>query len=663
MSQRSRTAVRARRLAGVTSVALLVAGCGGPLGLPGGGDEKKTDQASATGIGFLDDWAAGRYTEASARTTDPAKARAALEEIQTELRPDVRKFSPEPTDCSGDSCQINFDADLFLNALGDWKYESALTVIKQKVGSEDRWLVQWTPAVLHPRLTDELKLGRARGLPSRAPILDRNDRALVENQKVYSIGVAAGRVQDGAVEKLAKLLDVNEDGLRTRVSLAEEGQFVQAVVLRASDYQAKKSELDAIGGVIARDERQALASSRQYARGVLGAVGTATAQSLANAGPYASKADQVGSFGLQALYQKQLAGKPRGRIELKRRSTDAVLETIFSWDQVPGTPVRTTLDKRVQDAAEEAVSMTSENSSLVAINIRNGEILAVANGPADKSGEDRALNGRYAPGSVFKLITADALLNGGLEPSDTVDCPSSVTVNGKRFENYDGLGSLGQSSFRQNFAQSCNTGFINETLKLEDDAIGEAADAFGIGADWQLALDDFSGDVPYPNSDVEQAANAIGQGRVLMSPLSMAVVAAAAASGTPRTPQLLRSGPPPRETPTVSPVPDPFPSASPTPHAPLKHAAELRELMIETVRNGTASILSVGGYTVGGKTGTAEYGSETEPGKHAWMVGFVGDIAFAVIVERGESGSKTAGPLAKRFVEQIAAYSQSGLRD
>jgi cell division protein FtsI/penicillin-binding protein 2 len=663
MVQRSRPVRHARQLAAVASLALLVTGCGGPLGLPGGGDDKKVDESTAAAVGFLDDWAAGRFREAAARTNDPPKAQAALEEIQTDLRPDTRKFSPDSPDCSGNTCRTNFEADLFLNALGPWQYSSALTVAKQKVGDEDKWLVQWTPSIIHPRLTDEVKLDRARGLPSRAPILDRKGRPLVENQKVYSIGLAAGRVQEGAIEDLAKLLDVNVDGLRIRVSQAEEGQFVQAIVLRSSDYREKKSALDDIGGVIVREARQALAPTRQYARAVLGAVGTATAQSLANAGPYASKADQVGSFGLQAIYQKQLAGKPRGRIELKRRSTDAVLETIYSWDQVPGTPVKTTLDKTVQDAAEAAVGLTDENSSLVAVDIRTGDILAVANGPVDKAGEDRALNGQYAPGSVFKIVTASALLQGGLEPSDTVDCPSSVTVDGKKFENYDGLGSLGRTSFRENFTRSCNTGFINEAMKLDENAIAKAADQFGVGRSWLLGLPSFSGDVPLPNSPTDRAASAIGQGRVLMSPLSMAVVAAAVASGTPRDPKLIRSGPPPRETPLVSPVPDPpTPSVSPTGLPSLEYPSALREMMFETVRSGTASILKVGSAQVGAKTGTAEYGSETEPGKHAWMVGFVGDIAFAVIVERGESGAKTAGPLAREFVQRIASYSQYGIR-
>lgn len=662
MQSRRRSGGRARHLCGLTCAALLISACSSPLGLPGGGGEKATAATSA-GAAFLADWAAGRVKEAAARTTDPERSLAALTEFQTELRPDVRTFDPDSSaSCTEAGCTLDFGADLFLNALGAWTYRSALALTRQRVGEDDRWAVAWAPSILHPRLTEETRLIRARGLPGRAPILDRNDQPLVSNQKVIKVGVIAGQVPDGAIEDVADLLDVDVDGLRTRTGQAEAGQFVEAIVLRQSDFAKVRSRLADIKGVITREARQALAPTRSYARSVLGVVANATPASLASAGPYASAADQLGSFGLQSLYQRQLAGRPRGRIELHRRSTDAMLETLATWDEVPGTAVRTTLDRRVQDAAEAAVALTGESSSVVALDIRTGEVLAVANGPQNKAGEDRALNGQYAPGSVFKIITAAALLADGVDLDDPIDCPSSTRVDGKRFENYDGLGSLGRVSFRRNFAQSCNTAFITAAGKLSQEALTQAAASFGIGGAWDLMLNSYSGDVPPATGPVDQAAAAIGQGRVLMSPLAMAVVAAAVASGTPREPRLLRSGPPALQTPTASPIPAPTAAASPAGLAPLAFRSALRELMIGAVREGPANVLAVGGSGVGGKTGTAEFGSETEPGKHAWLVGFVGDIAFAVIVERGESGARTAGPLAQTFLTRIADYARSGLR-
>lgn len=697
-----------RAIAGATSVALLCAGCGGGVNLPfvGGSNSGPKDDAATAGAAFLADWSAGNLTAAADKTTEPTQAHALLDEIATKLRPDKRTFVPGKASNCGDSapCSMPFHADLFLNALGDWNYDGKLNLVHQQVDPQTKkWLVQWSPSVIHPQLTDDTQLTRVRHLPPRAAILDRAGHALVDNQPVVKVGVKAGDVPDGTIEKLADLLDVNVDGLTTRTAQAQEGQFVEAVVLRRSDYLDKKAKLDAIGGVVTQNATLALAPSRAFGREVLGTVATATASTLANAGPTASPADPVGSFGLQSIYQKQLAGRPRGEIDLVKRDTKAVVATLTTFTEVPGTPVRTTLDKTVQQAAENAVALSTENSSLVAIDIRTGDILAVANGPADKAGEDRALNGQYAPGSTFKIVTAAALLASGLEPTSTVNCPPSITVDGKKFTNYDGLGSLGEVSFSKDFQESCNTAFIGQAMKLKDDDLSNTADLFGIGGDWDLVLDSYSGNVPPAASQTEQAADAIGQGKVLMSPLAMAVVAAAVANGTPYAPHLVTSGPPPEEAPTVGPsgaptddtdtndddttddsteapdpdmtpmaysaddVPSPTPtsSLSPSPSAtyggdvlaPLQYATALRNLMYATVKTGTAQVLKTKGEKVGAKTGTAEYGSETQPGKHAWMVGFFGNIAFAVIVERGDTGATTAGPLAKSFIDDLKGYS------
>jgi cell division protein FtsI/penicillin-binding protein 2 len=314
----------------------------------------------------------------------------------------------------------------------------------------------------------------------------------------------------------------------------------------------------------------------------------------------------------------------------------------------------------VQQAADVALRGTTENSSLVAIDIRTGDVLAVANGPAAKAGDDRALNGRYAPGSTFKIVTAQALLGQGVKLTDTVACPPDIVVNGKNFSNYDGLGSMGNVAFEKDFTESCNTAFIGAEQKLTTTALSDAAAAFGVHGAWDLGVTSFSGDVPSANSPEEQAADAIGQGKVLMSPLAMAVVSAAVASGTPRSPRLVLDPRPsntaPAPLPSGSPQPSIAPRPSPTPLPALRNANQLRSLMLETVRTGTAHVLSMGDRPIGAKTGTAQYGSETQPGQHAWMVGFLGNIAFAVIVERGDTGATTAGPPARTFLHQIADY-------
>lgn len=658
---------RTRRTAAVLAAALVVSGCGVFGGDSGGG-------ARDVGEAFLADWSAARFGEAAARTTDKATAATTLNKFQDTLRPDARIMAATGLsgNCdSADGCKLDFDVDLALNALGSWTYESALRLVPAGTGAPAgvKWQVRWEPSILHPELTTATWLSRTRELPGRAPILDRDGLPLVNQQPVVRVGVEAGKVPDGAIEKLAELTKVNVDGLLIRVNKADDAQFVEAVVLRQPDYAALKSQLDEIQGVIARPDALTLAPTRQFAREVLGAVGNATAEALVNAGPTASSADSVGLFGLQSLYQKQLAGRPGGRVQLINASTTSPLKTLVEFTGAPGTAVHTTLDLGIQSAAEQALRLTEENSSLVAIDTATGNVLAVANGPVDKAGEDRALNGQYAPGSTFKILSTLALLRGGMTTSEEIGCPTTVNVEGKSFHNYDGLGNLGRVPLSTNFALSCNTAFVRRVSDLKTDALTDVAASLGIGDDWDLLLNAFSGDVPPAVDRVELAADGIGQGRVLMSPLSMAMVASAVASGTPRYPRLILDGPPPEQAPAPgepgapSSVPSGSPGVTPAPFTavaddrpaldPLPEAETLRQLMYLTVNNGTAKILDLPGPQVGAKTGTAEYGSETEPGKHAWIVGFVGTIAFAVIVERGESGSKTAGPIAKSFLRAI----------
>ncbi|HUR73722.1 MAG TPA: penicillin-binding transpeptidase domain-containing protein, partial [Sporichthya sp.] len=460
--RRSETSIsrRIRAIAGGASMVLLLTGCGV---LGGGSDE---DEVSATGAAFLADWAAGRYADAAARTTDPGQAEAVLRQMQDRLRVAGRSFRPGALSGCKDNqpCVLAFDATLSLAALGDWSYASALTLKANPDHSDPAraWQVDWSPAVVHPRLTRDSALARVRELPPRAPILDRGGKPLVSEQPVVRVGVVGGKIADPDLKKLAELLHLDYDGLAKRAQTAPAGQFLEVVVLRRAEYQPVGPKLNDISGVMSRNDTLPLAPTRQYARSVLGTVGPATKETLEKAGPTASSVDAIGLSGLQANYQQQLAGQPGGRVDLVNKADGSVLETLHEFAPMAGTPVQISLDKQVQDAAESALASTKGTASLVAIDTETGDILAAASGPADRAAEDRALNGRYAPGSTFKILTTTALLRDGLKPSDTVACPPNINVGGKQFENYDGLGSLGDVPFSKDFTESCNTAFISK---------------------------------------------------------------------------------------------------------------------------------------------------------------------------------------------------------
>lgn len=664
-----------RSAAALTAAALLISGCG-VFGSDDGGGGGTATGPRAVGESFLTDWAAARFGEASKRTTDPTAAAAALTDMQDALRADTREFSAGELSGNCDTtpgCRLEFDVGLALSGLGEWRYASSLQILRQASGDTGEYKVRWLPSILHPRMTGTTAFNRVRQLPPRAPILDRNGTPLVTQQRVVRVGVRAGSVPDGTVEDLAELVNVNIDGLLTRTLNAEPDDFVEAVVLRENDYLGMKSQIDQIEGVVTETDTLTLAPTREFAREVLGAVGNAIPSALSNAGPTASDEDSLGLFGLQALYQKQLAGRASGRIDLVDADSGDPVETLIQFVGVPGTAVHTTLDMTIQTAAEQALKLTEENSSLVAIDTTTGHVLAVASGPVDKAGEDRALNGQYSPGTAFKMVAALAMLQNDIGLNDKIGCPPAVTIDGKRFENYDDVGGPGQISMSTNFARSCNTAFARRIADLETDVLADAAEAFGLGENWDLLVNTFSGDVPPAGDRLELANNAIGQGRVLMSPLSLAMVAAAIASGQPRYPRLVLSGPPPRNAPPANPAiipppglpstaaptsrPSPTPEFSPAPDdrptlEPLPFAEELKALMFLAARRGTGQVLNVD-PSVGATNGTALYGSDTEPGRHAWMVGFAGTIAFAVIVERGTSGPETAGPLARSFLSAV----------
>src|SRR5262249_28142854 len=137
---------------------------------------------------------------------------------------------------------------------------------------------------------------------------------------------------------------------------------------------------------------------------------------------------------------------------------------------------RTTLDPRIQQAAVAAVQGQKKPTSMVVLRPASGQILAVANVPG---GFNRAMEGIYPPGSTFKVVTAYALLQSGLSPSDRVECPKTANVGGQTIHNSEGE-DLGTITFSQAFAQSCNTAFALQTQRrLSPSRLTAAASLFG----------------------------------------------------------------------------------------------------------------------------------------------------------------------------------------
>ncbi|MBI4943463.1 MAG: penicillin-binding protein [Actinobacteria bacterium] len=339
--------------------------------------------------------------------------------------------------------------------------------------------------------------------------------------------------------------------------------------------------------------------------------------------------------GLQRVLADDLGGEEKrsvGVVDVQNKTVVKVVKTFPGSTQVPG--VRTTLDVTYQQAATKALAGTRSSAAIVAIDVRTGEVRAVANRPY--TGVPPALSGRYAPGSTFKIVTALAALRNGKTPSSTVKCPTTINSYGKIFKNHEKAPNRSMS-LTEAFADSCNTAFIGLARSLPEGALASAAEDLGFNADQRLPVASFGGSYPTPKDNAELAASAIGQGRVEASPLQMASVAAAVASGTYRQPRLLADCPDCVTT-------------------PIPEAAKIRPMMRAVVTSGTGTAAAgVAGGPVYGKTGTAEFGSGTALQNHAWFVGWQGTTAFAVFVDVGASGGETAAPIAARFLRGLAS--------
>lgn len=596
------------------------------------------DEATQAVRSFLSAWAEGDVQKAASFTDAPVRAKEELARLDEELGITKTRLTPG-TKREGrrkGAASVPFRAELTLDGAGTWTYRSSAEVRQSKGGD---WKVHFTPAVLHPELkepTSRLMLDRE--LPPRAGILAADGSNLAPETTVWEVSVWPAKVKDPerlyrALEDPELGVDIDTDALKSRVEAAKPDQAVPVVALRDEVFRKVRDRLMAARGLQFRDFERAVTAT---AKPLIGSVQPATPETLKNAGPDAAATDAVGASGLQYRYQKQLAGTPD--ITVRAAATPAFGDgrVVYRSKGKPGKPLQTTLDPAAQRAAEAALASTGKNAALVAIRPSTGEILAVANTP--DSGENRAFTGRYAPGSTFKVVTAAALLQSGVTPGTPAPCPRTVNVNGQTFHNQDGFGLPAGTTFRENFARSCNTGFIGLRDRLGDGALTDMAGRFGIGGSWNVGAVTFDGSVPAHTSDNDKAAAMIGQGEVEVSPLVMASVAATVKEGSFKQPVL---------------VPDVVKKYRTGREPAAVVVRQLRTLMGAVVTDGSGAALRGISGNPGAKTGTAEFGTGNALRTHAWMIGFRGDLAFAVFLEDGGSGGKDAGPVAARFLRGL----------
>jgi len=374
--------------------------------------------------------------------------------------------------------------------------------------------------------------------------------------------------------------------------------------------------------------------------------------------PWLGYADlRYGRAGVERVYNSELTGEA------------GVLAVRNFLDKITGRPQRgadlhVTIDTRVQEAA--IAGLGDRVGAVVALDPRTGEVLALASSPrydpnqvaadwktltqdAGRPLLDRGVQGLYPPGSTFKaIVAAGALQEGTVTPETTFIDVGYWVAGGYRVNNYGGK-VYGEHTFTQAFAESINTTFAKVGVELGADRLSHYAEAFGFNVRPPWVLGGAKSFFPPPGAmDTAHVAQAsIGQGKVLATPLEMALVAAGIANGgVVMQPTVVEEWRDYRQTVLERPQPKVWLTAI-TPQT----AATERSLMIEVVREGTGTKAALPNVQVAGKTGTAE----VERGApHAWFIGFAPadhpEVAVAVLVEHGGTGGSVAAPIARDVI-------------
>jgi peptidoglycan glycosyltransferase len=364
-----------------------------------------------------------------------------------------------------------------------------------------------------------------------------------------------------------------------------------------------------------------------------------------------------GRAGIERVYDEELSGQ-KGLLGITN-SLDQILGRTRK-----GADLKLTINMKVQRAAAQALG--NRKGAVVALNPETGAIIAMVSYPTYDSNTidqtwkqlnadsgnpliNRATQGLYPPGSVFKMVVAGAALQEDtVTAATTFNDTGSVNEGGYIVHNF-GKESYGTHSFLEAFSKSINTTFAKVGVELGGQRLQDYAERFGFNQAMPFALGGRTSVFPKAAS-MDKAALAqasFGQGEVLATPLQMALVASAVANGgTIMTPYIVQQVLDYHQTVLNNTSPKVWRTA-----LSAQTAATLKDLMVKVVTSGTGTAAALKNVQVAGKTGTAEVASG-EP--DAWFAGFAPaedpQIVVAVLIENGGTGGSVAAPAARQVI-------------
>ncbi len=549
--------------------------------------------------------------------------------------------------------------------------------------------------------------------PPRGLIYDRNGVILAQNLPVHSLEIIQERIADidQTLADLGTIIQISEKDIERFQRLRRQRRRFESIPIRVrltpeevarfavNRHRFPGVELQA---KLLRDYPMAENTAH-----VLGYVGRINEQELRriDASAY-SGTSYIGKAGVEKYYEEDLHGEV-GHRRVEINVIGRPIRTLESVPPVPGKNLSLSLDADLQQLAVNA--MEDNNGAVVAIDPRDGTILAMVSKPGfdpnlfvegissekyralqaseEKPLFNRALRGRYPPGSTAKPFIGLAGLEAGLTyRGQKTFCPGYFQLPGNDHKYRDwkkeGHGSM---DLRSAIVQSCDVFFYDLSLKLGIDRIHGFLSRFGFGESSGVDISDaLPGLLPSqewkretrqePWFAGETLIVGIGQGYFLTTPLELAsATATLAARGIRHTPRIVLSksngnpNPDDRE-PLSPPMPSPLPQID---EENLRYVIEAMADVVEDPR-GTARRIRNRQYRIAGKTGTAQVFSVKQDEKyeeekvakkmrdHALFIAFAPveepRIAVAVIVENGGHGGSVAAPIARRLMDRYLGY-------
>ncbi len=577
------------------------------------------------------------------------------------------------------------------------------------------WVLQIAQHATYEEMAEN---NHQRTLALRAPrglIFDRDNRVLVENRNSYDISIVREHTRnlDRTIHLLSDVLGLNEASVREVVERHRREPTYEPIVI------VQDATLAQVAAVMARrldtelpDVVVEQVPTRRYpaeslAAHLFGYVGEVNYQQVASDG--LDSGDIVGQTGVEKIYNSLLMGED-GAKHVVVNSMGREMRTLQEVAPVEGRRIKLTIDEGVQKAVEEGFRQLGYAGAAVILRPDNGEVLALTSLPEydpnkfaagidratwaslttdrEKPLEDRALQGRYSPGSTFKIVVATAALEEGIATPDfKVHCSGGADFYGHYFHcwRHQGHGTI---DMEQAIQQSCDVYFYTLGNMLGVDKIHKWANLLGLGVKTGIDLpNEVQGLVP--STEWKKATTgekwyagetmsvAIGQGQVSVTPISLAVMMATIANGGTRvTPHLLKAV---DDGNGWKAVPEPAP----------KSVVQLKPETIETLHKALSMVVNqpggtayydwhkpgpntadLAGFEVAGKTGTTQVislsGAKAAAGKtdenlkdHGWFVFFAPadnpQIAGVVFAEHSGHPAAAAIPIAKFAVETYLA--------